>query len=34
MAIVRRAKLNRSRFLYLVAGIIICIIGIYLIVKT
>jgi hypothetical protein len=34
MAIVRRAKLNRSRVLYLAAGIVICIIGVYLIVKT
>ncbi len=34
MPIFRRAKLNRSRLLYLVVGIIICIIGLYLIVKT
>ena len=34
MAIVRRAKLDRSRYLYLAAGVIICIIGVYLIVKT
>jgi len=34
MAIVRRAQLNRTRLLYLAAGIVICIIGVYLIVKT
>jgi hypothetical protein len=34
MAIVRRAKLDRSRYLYLAAGVIICIIGVYLIFKT
>ncbi len=34
MAIVRRAQMNRTRLLYLAAGIIICIIGVYLIVRT
>lgn len=33
MAIVRRAKLDRTRILYLAAGILICLIGVYLIVK-
>jgi len=33
MAIVRRAKLDRQRILYLAAGILICIIGVYLIIK-
>lgn len=34
MAIVRRAKLDRTRYLYLAAGIIICIIGVYLVLMT
>jgi len=33
MAIVRRAKLDRSRLLYLAAGIVICLVGFYLIFK-
>ena len=33
MPIVRRAKLDRGRLLYLAVGIVICLIGIYLIMK-
>jgi len=33
MAIVRRAQLDRSRSLYLAAGVVICLIGLYLIFK-
>jgi hypothetical protein len=33
MGIVRRAKLDRQRLLYLAVGVVICMIGVYLIVK-